>query len=144
MNRTALALLIISIALALSSLVLAHETRIVGEEGNQYKIIVGMLIEPIFTEQRNGLDLIVRTMDDEPVEGLADSLSAEITSPDGTSTHAFDLRAQWGQPGRYTDDIVLSQPGVYAIRIWGFVGEVEFDEVFETHAVRRLDEIRFP
>jgi hypothetical protein len=124
---------------------LAHETKIVGEEGGeQYKVIVGFTQEPVFTEQRNGLDLIIRTMDDEPVEGLVGSIMAEITSPDGMHTRTFNLRARHGMPGRYTDDIVLTEPGVYTIRIWGFIGGVEFDETFETHEVRPLDVLRFP
>ncbi|MDQ3459242.1 MAG: hypothetical protein M3498_08095 [Deinococcota bacterium] len=123
----------------------AHQTATVGEGDNQFKVIVGMVREPIFTEERNGLDLIIRRADnDEPVENLEGSLSAEITSPDGQSTHSFTLRPQYGKPGYYTDEIMLSEPGDYSIRIFGFIGEVEFDETFETHGVRALSELRFP
>jgi hypothetical protein len=135
----------VSLLLALVTLAFAHETKIVGEEGGeQYKVIVGFTQEPPFTEQRNGLDLIIRTMDDKPVEGLVGAIMAEITSPDGMHTRTFKLRARHGMPGRYTDDILLSEPGVYTIRIWGFIGGVEFDETFETHEVRPLDDLRFP
>lgn len=130
--------------LTLTSGVFAHETKIVGSEGNQYRVIVGMVREPAFTEERNGLDLIIRTMDDEPIEGLAQSLNAEFIAPDGTTTRTLTLRAQWGRPGYYTDDIILSEAGVYQIRIWGFINDVEFDEIFETHEVRELSSLRFP
>jgi hypothetical protein len=130
--------------LLLVSSAYAHETKVVGPEGNGYRVIVGMVREPVFTDERNGLDLIIRRDDDEePVEGLAESLNAEFTAPGG-EIRELTLRAQWGRPGYYTDDILLTQPGVYQIHIWGFIGEVEFDETFETHEVRPLTDLRFP
>lgn len=123
----------------------AHQTATVGEGDNQFKVIVGMVREPIFTDERNGLDLIIlRADNDEPVENLEGSLSAEITAPDGQATHSFTLRPQYGKPGYYTDEIMLSEPGDYTIRIFGFIGEVAFDETFTTHGVRALAEISFP
>jgi hypothetical protein len=130
---------------AFASLALAHQTRTVGEGSEQYNVIVGFVHEPAFTEERNGLDLIIRrTSNDEPIEGLAESLNAEITSPDGTQTRTFTLRAQYGKPGYYMDDIVLTQAGEYTLRIWGFIGGTEFDETFQTHEVRELAALRFP
>src|SRR5690606_28751408 len=38
---------------------LAHQTKAVGPEG-EYLVIVGFEKEPIFTDERNGLDLIIR------------------------------------------------------------------------------------
>ncbi|MDR5698163.1 MAG: hypothetical protein QN135_10740, partial [Armatimonadota bacterium] len=46
----------------------AHQTKEVG--GGRYRVIVGMVREPSFTNERNGLDLIVRTADNQPGEGL--------------------------------------------------------------------------
>lgn len=127
------------------SAALAHQTRTVGEGDERYNVIVGFVQEPVFTEERNGLDLIIRrTSDNEPVEGLADSLNATITSPDGTQTRTFTLRGQYGKPGYYTDEILLTQPGEYSLRIWGFIGGIEFDETFQTHEVRELSTLRFP
>ncbi len=135
---------LILLTILLLSAALAHETRVVGPEGNRYRVIVGMVREPAFTDERNGLDLIIlRDDNEEPVEGLAESLSAEFTAPNG-ATRTLTLRAQYGRPGYYTDDIILTQPGVYQIRIWGFIGDVEFEEVFETHEVRPLADLRFP
>lgn len=144
MSKTAFRGFLALFALLSLTTTLAHQTRVVGPEGSQYKVIVGMVREPAFTEERNGLDLIIRTMDDAPVEGLAESLNAEITSPDGSVTHTFTLRAQYGSPGYYTDDIVLTEPGEYTLRIWGFIGALEFDETFQTHDVRALSSLRFP
>jgi hypothetical protein len=123
---------------------LAHQTVRVGTEAEPYDLVLGFTREPVVTEERNGLDLIVRTPDLTGVEGLAASLSATITSPDGRHTRSFVLRPQYGRPGAYTDDIVLTEPGVYTIRVWGFIGAIEFDETFESHEVRPLADLRFP
>ena len=135
------------IALAAVSLVglsFAHQTIVVGaESAEQYRVIVGMVREPVFTDERNALDLIVRTMDDEPVPGLEASLSVEFVAPNG-AVRQLDLRAQYGRPGHYTDDIMLTAPGVYQIRVTGFIGAIEVDETFATHEVRPLSELAFP
>lgn len=122
----------------------AHESRTVGpDDGPRFVVVFGMLNEPAFTGLRSGVDLIVRTEDGEPVEGLAGALAAEVTAPTG-ETRPLDLRAAHGRPGAYVDDLVWTVPGVYSVRIHGFVGALEIDEIFETHTVRDLDEIRFP
>jgi hypothetical protein len=138
--------LVVTLFLAfVASHALAHQTITVGEGPDRFDVVVGFTREPIFTDERNALDLIIRrTEDREPIEGLARSLNVEITAPDGVTTRPFTLRAQYGQPGRYTDDIVLSAPGVYTIRIFGFVGDVEVDVTFETHEVGELGALRFP
>lgn len=118
----------------------AHETRVVGP----YRISVGMRVEPPYTDERNGLDLIVRrTSDNSPVEGLERSLQLELTAPDG-QRRQYSLRPKHGEPGRYVTDWVLTQPGVYRIRVFGHVGSQAVDETFESHEVRPLAELRFP
>jgi hypothetical protein len=136
--------LVITVVALLStviSLALAHQTREVGS--GKYKVIVGMVKEPAFTEERNGLDLIIRDAQNNPVENLAKSLQAEITTPDGKGKRTLTLRAQFGKPGYYTDDFILTQPGVYKIRVWGKIVDVDFDETFESHEVKALSSLRF-
>jgi hypothetical protein len=140
--RRGAAALILALA---SALTLAHETVRVGTGDEQYDVVVGFVREPAFTDERTGLDLIIRrAADREGVEGLVGSLEASITSPDGQHTHVFTLRAQWGRPGAYTDDIILTATGVYTIRVWGFIGGVEVDETYQSHEVRDLASLRFP
>ena len=120
----------------------AHETKIVG---NKFRVIVGFVREPVFTSERNGLDLIVRRHDNQaPVENLERSVSAIVVSPDGRTARPLKLRPQFGKPGYYTDDVMLTLPGVYKIRIFGAIEDVTFDETFESHEVRKLEELRFP
>ena len=143
MHRIVAPLFVIAILLALG-LAAAHETRIVGpEDGTQYMVTVGMLNEPVFTEVRTGLDLIVRTADGEaPVEGLEASLEVTITAPSGES-RVLTLRAQHGRPGAYADDYILTVPGTYDIRVRGFIGELEIDEIFPRE-VADGQGLRFP
>lgn len=120
----------------------AHETRIVG---GKFRVIVGFVREPVFTNERNGLDLIVRRhADASPVENMERSLSAVLVSPDGRTARALKLRPQFGRPGYYTDDVILTAPGVYKIRIFGTIEDVSFDEMFESHEVGRIEDLRFP
>ncbi|WP_324717359.1 hypothetical protein U7230_03520 [Carboxydochorda subterranea] len=134
------ALTVTLVAALLGATAAAHETKVVGG----YRISVGMRVEPPYTDERNGLDLIVkRTSDDSPVEGLEKSLRVELTAPDGQQ-RSYALRAQFGQPGRYTADWLLTQPGVYRIRVFGYVGSQAIDETFSSHEVRPLSELRFP
>ncbi len=141
LNRTLSALFLTAL---LFGFAFAHETQTVGEGEEAANVIVGMVREPAFTDERNGLDLIIRDANDEPIENLENSLEAEITAPSGGEPRVLELRAQYGQPGYYTDDFVLSEPGVYTIRIGGFIGEREIDLTFESHEVGALDDLRFP
>jgi hypothetical protein len=121
---------------------LAHETKVIG---NKFKVIVGMVREPAFTEERNGLDLIIRRNDDNaPVENMERSVSAVLISPDGRTARPLKIRPQFGRPGYYTDDFILTVPGVYKFRIFGTVSDVTFDEMYATHEVKALNELRFP
>jgi hypothetical protein len=123
----------------------AHDTQTVGEGENQYQVTVGYVNEPPYTEQLNGIDLIIRDMDDQPVENLESSLSAELVAPDGEATRELPLRAQYGEPGSYTSDFILTEPGAYTFRITGFIGELEVNlEVPYDHEVEPTAELRFP
>jgi hypothetical protein len=132
--------LMLSVGVVLPAL--AHETKVVG---GKYRVIVGMIREPAFTNERNGLDLIVRRDGDgAPVENLERSVSAVLISPDGRTARPLKIRPQFGKPGYYTDDFILTRPGEYRLRIFGVIADVKFDETYMTHEVRALEELRFP
>jgi len=128
------ALLLVVLA-ALVGGAFAHQSIVVGDA---YRVTVGFVTNPAYAGQLNGLDLIVRTNADpaEPVEGLAESLGAELIAPDGVQRLTLSLRAVRGQPGYYTADFIPTAVGEYAFRVFGFIGDVEFDEVFDhfTHS----------
>ncbi|MDQ7859447.1 MAG: hypothetical protein QN174_11525 [Armatimonadota bacterium] len=132
-----------ALVLALAALpATGHETKTVG---GKFRVIVGMVREPAFTNERNGLDLIVRRADNNaPVENLERSVSAVLIAPDGRTARPLKIRPQFGRPGYYTDDFILTRPGVYRFRIFGVIEDVTFDETFQSHEVRAIDELRFP
>lgn len=142
--RQTSALLAAALFIALLTTTFAHEEQTVGEGADQYAVILGMASEPAFTDERNGLDLIIEDAAGEPVENLENSLMASITAPDGNAARDLELRPVYGEPGTYTDDFVLTEPGVYSVRVHGFIGETAVDLTFETHEVAPLADLRFP
>ncbi len=70
----------------------AHETKAVGPNG-EYLISFGFINEPIYTQERNGLDIIVRHAEDRsPISHLEGTMIATIISPDGTVSRELPLR----------------------------------------------------
>jgi hypothetical protein len=96
-------------------------------------------------EQLNGLDLIIHDAAEQPVENLESSLSATLIAPDGEARRELPLRAQYGEPGAYTSDFILTEPGAYTFHIGGFIGDLEVDlTVPYDHEVAPVAELRFP
>lgn len=135
---------ILAVVLALAAgNALAHNSKLVA--GERYRMSVGLINEPIHTDERNGMDLAIRRAGEkETVPGLEAGLKAEIVSPDGTSRREMVVRPRYGHPGRYTFDVMLTQPGAYSIRVWGTIDGNAFDETFELSEARPLTELRFP
>lgn len=144
MRKMTTFLTVFLLASVLLTFAAAHETQTVGEGEDEIRVIVGMVKEPVFTEERTGLDLIIQNAQDEPIENLESSLEVTFRAPDGVSTRTLELRPQYGKPGYYTDDILLSEAGEYEIQVVGFIGEREIDLTFHTHGVSELETLRFP
>lgn len=127
------------------SLSFAHDHQTVGEGENQYELTIGYVHEPTYTDQLNGLDLAVHKLDETPVENLETSLKAAIITPDGATRRELPLRAVYGEPGTYTSDFILSEPGAYTFEITGFIGEAEVDlTVPYEDEVEPVADLRFP
>lgn len=132
------------LALSFAIFAIAHDEQTVGSGENAYTVIFGMASEPAFTEEHNGLDLIIQDANGDGVENLETSLSATLSAPDGSAERELTLRPVYNEPGSYTDDFVLTEPGVYSVHVTGFIGETEVDVTFETHEVAPLANLRFP
>lgn len=143
-SSVVVALLAVVFAGVFAGTAMAHQTKTVGPNG-EYSISFGFVTEPIYTNERNGLDIIVRRSDDRsPVSHLEGTMMAEIFSPDGTVSRQLPLRAVWGEEGRYTADIVVTEPGIYTVKLWGFILDLEFEHTFTTHEVTDFAELLFP
>jgi len=106
-----------------TGVILAHESREVGE----LTFTVGFLDEPVFSGQKSGLELRV-SRGEEPVEGLEESLEAEVTF--GTDTRELPISAQFGEPGAYRSIFFPTAAGPYTFRIFGEIDGQPIDESF--------------
>ena len=104
--------------------VLAHEVREVGE----YTFVVGFIDEPVFTGQKSGLEFFVSRAEEEPVEGLEETLEAQVTFDDETRDLEFSPR--FGEPGAYESVFFPTAAGPYTFRILGEVDGEPIDESF--------------
>ena len=120
---------VVALAAALCALLVlaapaaAHEVREVAG----YQFVVGFIAEPVFTNQKSGLELQV-TRDEEPVEGLEESLDAEVTF--GQQTRTLELTPRFGEPGWYQSVFFPTAAGPYTFRIFGEIDGQAIDESF--------------
>ena len=113
--------------LLLAAPVAAHEVRDVAG----YQFVVGFIGEPVFTNQKSGLEFEV-TLDGEPVEGLEETLDAEATF--GDQTRALELSPRFGAPGWYQSVFFPTAAGPYTFRIFGEIDGQAIDESFTSSA----------
>jgi len=123
----------------------AHERRTVAD---RYTFVAGFINEPVFLEEPNGIDLrITNAQTNEPVQGVEQTLKADVTA--GGQTKTVDLKTRFGQPGAYTADIIPTQSGTWVFRFHGTIDGTPIDERFESGPGRfnepqSKSEIQFP
>jgi hypothetical protein len=170
MKKALVFVLVIAAAIVLVAPAAAHEHREVAD--GAYEITFGWRVEPAYTELFNGPEFSIMMLGEAEatteeaegehsdtgmtgdhhsegavVEGAEETLQLEVSY--GGQTKILPIRAVWGQPGNYTADLIPTQPGDYAFRIFGTIGDVEIDETFDSadgefSTVEPLDDIRFP
>ena len=117
----------------------AHETRSVAD--GHYQIVVGLIDEPVFAGDKSGLEFFVTDLsttatpvageqaaEGTPVEGLEESLKAEVIF--GDQTMELPLNARYNTPGAYQSVFFPMKPGDYTFRIYGTLGDTDIDESF--------------
>lgn len=102
---------------------LAHESREIGE----ITMIVGFLDEPVYVGQKSGLDLRV-THAGEPVEGLEETLEAEVTF--GDAMRVLEISPRFREPGAYRSVFFPTAAGPYTFHIRGEIEGQAIDESF--------------
>ena len=138
-RRKAWAAAAVAVALAVSiGTAYAHEGREVGE----YRLVVGFAVEPAYEGLINGVEVRVTRASDhgeesgghhgeaDAVEGLDQTLQAEITHVSTGASKILSLRADVYEPGRYVGDLIPTTPGVYQIRLFGAIEGNLVDETF--------------
>lgn len=124
-SRTRLAAPPAAVAVLLMSLapVAAHEVRQVFG----YQIVMGFIDEPVFTNQKSGLELQV-TADGAPVDGLEDTMTAEVSFE--AETRDLPLSPRFGEPGWYESVFFPTAAGPYTFRLSGEIEGQPIDESF--------------
>jgi hypothetical protein len=123
--RPGIALAAAVAVLALSAgAVVAHEVRQVGD----YTIVIGFINEPVFVGQKSGLEILVTTGDEQPVEGLEKTLAAEAIQ--GEDSRQLTLGPRFGEPGWYQAFFFPTRAGAYTFHITGSIEGQEIDETF--------------
>jgi hypothetical protein len=131
------------VAMALPLAVSAHETRAVATD---YEFVVGFVTEPAIAGEVNGIWVSV-SKGDEPVEGLAGTLQAEVIY--GDQTREATLTPSFDEPGVYISTFIPTAEGDYTFRFHGQVEGVDIDESFTSspegfHSVAPRSEYEFP
>jgi hypothetical protein len=103
--------------------VAAHEQRDVGD----YSFVVGFLNEPVFSGEESGLELAV-SQGDQPVEGLEESLQAQVSF--GDQTRDLEISPIFGEPGSYRSVFFPTAAGQYSFRVFGDINGQAVDETF--------------
>jgi hypothetical protein len=109
-------------------LVYAHQKQLYTIGNTKYLFAAGFLIEPVYLDDKSGVDLHVYTPDPKdpmstdsnstkPVEELQNSLKAEISA--GAKTKVLDLEPDEEQPGHYTASFIPDVETIYKFRIFG-------------------------
>jgi hypothetical protein len=126
----------------------AHESRLVLDD--QYELVVGFLDEPAIAGELNGLSLRVTKGSGEagePVEGLAETLQAEVIF--GDQTMALELEPVWQDPGHYRGIFIPTAEGDYTFHIMGEIEGNAIDESFTSSpegfdSVQPREPLEFP
>lgn len=117
-----IALVVATVAVAMPAT--ARETRPIAD---RFTIEIGFINEPAIQADTNGLWLRV-TEGDQPVEGIEQTLQAEVIF--GDAVRALPLIPSADEPGVYTSTFIPVQPGDYTFRIFGTIADLTLDEFF--------------
>lgn len=124
----------------------AHEHRTVADD--TYELTIGFLDEPAYVNLKNGLSVRVVTVDgEEPVEGLEDTLEAEVIY--GDQSMELELEPVFNDPGHYRAIFFPTATGAYTFHLTGEIEGNEIDEEFtsgpETFSeVEPIEPLQFP
>lgn len=132
-------LVVLSLALALPLVALAHEEIEVGP----YTLEVGWVDEPPLVGVKNGVSVsIVRTDGSEPVEDIT---TLEVTVSTGGKDLPLELHpAGEDQPGLYAAEFIPTRRGVYTVKLSGKIEETDVDASVDIEEVADSASLQFP
>lgn len=131
-----LSLLIVGMA---ASPAYAHQRQHFTIGDQDYLIVIGSLNEPIFVDDKTGVDFRVLNADPNdpmnssaegatPVEGLEETLQVEIAA--GDQSRVMSLEPAFGEPGAYDAPFYPTVATTLTYRIFGTINDTPVDLTF--------------
>jgi hypothetical protein len=117
----------------------AHERQLYTIGGQDYLIVIGSLNEPIFVDDKSGVDLRVLRADPNnpmnssaegaaPVEGLEETVQVELAA--GNNTRVLQLEPAFGEPGAYEAPFYPTVATTITYRLFGTINNTPVDLTF--------------
>jgi hypothetical protein len=117
----------------------AHERQLYTIGGQDYLIVIGSLNEPIFVDDKSGVDLRVLRADPNnpmnssaegaaPVEGLEETVQVELAA--GNNTRVLQLEPAFGEPGAYEAPFYPTVATTLTYRLFGTINNTPVDLTF--------------
>lgn len=117
----------------------AHQRQLFTIGDEDYLIVIGSLNEPIFVDDKTGLDLRVLRADPAdpmnsraegatPVEGLEETLQFEIGA--GGNTKIIPIEPAFGEPGVYEAPFYPTVATTLTYRLFGTINDTPVDLTF--------------
>jgi hypothetical protein len=119
--------LLATLAIATTAIVMpaaARETRTLAD---RFTVEIGFVHEPAIQADTNGMWLRI-TEGDQPVEGLEQTLQAEVIY--GDAVRLLPVIPSIEEAGVYTSTFIPVQPGDYTFRISGSIADLAIEESF--------------
>jgi hypothetical protein len=136
---TAIALAILVSFVSVTPHAFAHQRQLFTIGGQDYLIVIGSLNEPIFVDDKSGVDLRVLRADPNnpmnssaegaaPVEGLEETLQVELGA--GNVTRVLQLEPAFGEPGAYEAPFYPTVATTLTYRLFGTINNTPVDLTF--------------
>ena len=117
----------------------AHERQLYTIGDQDYLIVIGSLNEPIFVDDKSGVDLRVLRADPNnpmnssaegaaPVEGLEETVQVELAA--GNNTRTLQLEPAFGEPGAYEAPFYPTVATTISYRLFGTINNTPVDLTF--------------
>lgn len=136
---SALALAVLVSFVSVTPQAFAHERQLYTIGGQDYLIVIGSLNEPIFVDDKSGVDLRVLRADPNnpmnssaegaaPVEGLEETIQVEIAA--GNKTKVLQIEPAFGEPGAYEAAFYPTVATTFTYRLFGTINNTPVDLTF--------------
>lgn len=134
-----LALAVIISPVSVTPQAFAHQRQLYTIGGQDYLVVIGSLNEPIFVDDKSGVDLRVLRADPnnpmnssaegaDPVEGLEETVQVELAA--GNVTRVLQLEPAFGEPGAYEAPFYPTVATTITYRLFGTINNTPVDLTF--------------